>query len=68
MKNNLIQLRKSKKMCQNILALRLGVSRQIMIFLEKKIPPPSITLAFKIARYCCVTIEELFIYEEEEDA
>jgi len=28
---------------------------------------PSINLAFKIARYFEMSIEEIFIYEEEED-
>jgi putative transcriptional regulator len=43
------------------------VSRQTVISLERGHYNPSIKLAFKIANYFEMTIEDIFIYEEEED-
>ena len=43
------------------------MSRQTISSLEKGRYNPSILLAFKIARYFGLTIEEIFIYEEEEE-
>ena len=47
------------------LANALEVSRQTIGSLENGRYNPSIQLAFKIARYFHMTIEEIFIYEEE---
>ena len=52
-------------MTQQQLAAALGVSRQTIISLESGKYNPSILLAFKIARYFGLTIEDIFIYEEE---
>ena len=43
----------------------LGVSRQTISSLENGRYNPSITLAYKIARLFEMTIEDVFIYEEE---
>jgi len=43
----------------------LEVSRQTIGSLENGRYNPSITLAFKIARFFGMSIEEIFIYEEE---
>ncbi|MGL4874873.1 MAG: helix-turn-helix transcriptional regulator, partial [Clostridium sp.] len=43
----------------------LEVSRQTISSLEKGRYNPSIILAFKIARYFNLSIEDIFIYEEE---
>jgi len=45
--------------------VHLEVSRQTIGSLENGRYNPSIQLAFKIARYFHMTIEEIFIYEEE---
>ena len=50
---------------QEELADALGVSRQTIGSLENGRYNPSILLAFKIARYFETTIEEIFLYEEE---
>jgi putative transcriptional regulator len=50
---------------QEDLALALEVSRQTIGSLENGRYNPSILLAFKIAHYFNMTIEEIFIYEEE---
>ena len=47
------------------LAAALAVSRQTIGSLEKGRDNPSLLLAFKIARYFGMTIEEIFLYEEE---
>lgn len=52
-------------MTQEELAERLEVSRQTIGSLENGRYNPSIILAFKIARLFGVTIEEMFIYEED---
>lgn len=65
MKNNLEQIRKSRGINQEELAKALEVSRQTIGSLENGRYNPSIVLAFKIARYFNMSIEEIFIYEEE---
>lgn len=64
LKNNLEALRKEKGLKQDELADVLEVSRQTIISLEKGKYNPSIVLAFKIARFFGVKIEDVFIYEE----
>lgn len=65
MKNNLEELRKQKGINQEDLADNLKVSRQTISSLENGRYNPSILLAFKIARYFNLKIEDIFIYEEE---
>ncbi len=65
MKNRLEEIRKQRQITQEELATVLEVSRQTISSLEKGRYNPSIILAFKIARYFNMSIEEIFIYEEE---
>ena len=65
MKNNLEKIRKEHGINQEELANALEVSRQTIGSLENDRYNPSIILAFKIARYFNMSIEEIFIYEEE---
>lgn len=65
MKNKLEQIRKEKGINQEELALALEVSRQTISSLENGRYNPSIVLAFKIAKYFDMAIEDIFIYEEE---
>lgn len=65
MKNNLEQIRKEKGITQEELADALEVSRQTVGSLENGRYNPSIILAYKIAKYFNLTIEEIFIYEED---
>lgn len=67
MKNNLEELRKSHDLNQSDLATALKVSRQTISSLENGRYNPSLVLAFKIARFFNKSIEEIFIYEEEEN-
>lgn len=66
MKNRLEEIRKQRGIKQEDLATALEVSRQTIGSLENGRYNPSIILAFKIARYFNMSIEEIFIYEEEE--
>ena len=65
MQNRLEELRKAGGLRQEELADALEVSRQTIGSLENGRYNPSILLAFKIARYFGMSIEEIFIYEEE---
>lgn len=65
MKNHLEELRKKHNLTQEELADRMEVSRQSIHSLESGKYNPSILLAFKLARYFHVTIEDIFIYEED---
>jgi len=65
-KNRLEEIRKHRGIKQEELAADLEVSRQTIGSLENGRYNPSIILAFKIARYFDMDLEEIFIYEEEE--
>ena len=65
MKNRLEEIRKSHGINQEELAMALEVSRQTIGSLENGRYNPSIILAFKIARYFNMSIEDIFIYEED---
>ena len=65
LKNRLEEIRKERGIKQEALAEALEVSRQTIGSLENGRYNPSILLAFKIARYFDMTIEEIFIYEED---
>lgn len=67
MKNRLEEIRKQRGMNQEELANILEVSRQTIGSLENGRYNPSIILAFKIARYFDMSIEDIFIYEEEDE-
>lgn len=66
MKNRLEEFRTARGLKQDELAIAMKVSRQTISSLENGRYNPSILLAMKLARYFGVTVEEMFIYEEEE--
>lgn len=65
MKNRLEEIRKERGIKQEELAAALEVSRQTIGSLENGRYNPSIVLAFKLARYFDMRIEDIFIYKEE---
>lgn len=65
MKNRLEEIRRQRGIKQEDLASALLVSRQTIGSLENGRYNPSIILAFKLARYFNMAIEDIFIYEEE---
>lgn len=66
MKNRLAEIRRVRGIKQEDLAEALEVSRQTIGSLENGRYNPSIILAFKIAKYFNMAIEDIFIYEEDE--
>ena len=65
MKNRIEEIRKEKGIRQEEFAKLLGVSRQTISSLETGRYNPSIFLAYEIARFFDMTIEDVFIFEEE---
>lgn len=66
MKNRVEELRKLNGITQTQLAKSLSVSRQTIFSLETGRYDPSIMLAYKVAKFFKTTIEEIFIFEEEQ--
>ena len=64
MKNRIEAIRKAMGIRQEEFAKAMGVSRQTISSLETGRYNPSIQLAYKIARYFNLTIEEVFLFEE----
>lgn len=60
------ELRKERKITQQELADVLGVTRQTIISLENGKYKASLILAHKIAQFFGMTIEDVFIFEEDE--
>ena len=65
MKNRIEEIRKEKGIKQEDFAKIMGVSRQTISSLETGRYNPSIFLAYKIAHYFEMTIEEVFIFDEK---
>ena len=65
MKNRIEEIRKARGLRQEDFAKSMGVSRQTISSLETGRYNPSIFLAYKIAKYFGMSIEEVFIFEEE---
>lgn len=64
MKNKLKVYRAMNDLTQEDLANELKVTRQTIISIEKQKYDPSLSLAFKIARYFNVKIEDIFSDDE----
>ena len=67
MKNRIQELRKNRKVTQQELADALCVTRQTIISLENGKYNASLILAHKAAQFFGMSIEELFIFEENEN-
>lgn len=67
MENRIQELRKQRKITQNELADAVDVTRQTIISLENGRYNASLILAYKIAHYFDLTIEEVFIFTEEDE-
>jgi len=66
MKNRIEEIRRERGLRQEELAEALEVSRQTISSLENGRYNPSIILAFKVAAFFGMKIEDIFIYEEEQ--
>ena len=63
MKNKIKVFRAMHDLTQEDLAQAIGVTRQTILAIEKGKYVPSLDLAFRIARYFNVTVEDVFQYE-----
>lgn len=66
MENRIAELRKARRISQAELAEAVAVTRQTIISLESGRYNASLLLAHKIAKYFELTIEDIFLFEEEE--
>lgn len=66
MQNRIAQLRRERRITQEELGAAVGVTRQTIISLENGRYNASLLLAHRIARYFDLSIEELFLFEEDE--
>lgn len=66
MKNTISQLRKQHKITQEELANEVGVTRQTITSIETGKYIASLPLAFKIAKFFDMNIEEIFSIEEDD--
>ena len=64
MKNRIEEIRKAGGIRQEDFAKALGVSRQTISTLETGRYNPSIQLAYRIAKYFHLTIEDVFLFDE----
>lgn len=65
MRNRIEELRKAQGISQVEFAKLMKVSRQTISSLENGRYNPSIELAYRVARWFGLTIEDVFIFEEE---
>jgi len=65
-KNRIEEIRKERGIRQEDFARSMGVSRQTISSLENGRYNPSVFLAYKIARCFDMTIEEVFLFEDQE--
>ena len=67
MQTRIEDFRRQQKLTQSELADALGVTRQTIISLENGKYKASLVLAHKIAQYFGVAIEDIFIFDLEEE-
>ena len=65
MKTRIPELRKARKISQEELARSVGVTRQTITSIEVGKYTASLLLAYKIAKYFDLTIEDVFCFGEE---
>ncbi|CAM2893470.1 transcriptional regulator [Streptococcus agalactiae LMG 14747] len=65
MRTRIQELRKERRLSQADLAEAMDVTRQTIISLEKGRYNASLELAYKLAKYFGLSIEEVFIFDEE---
>lgn len=67
MQTRIQEYRKARKVTQNELADTVNVTRQTVISLENGKYKASLVLAHKIAQFFGVTIEDIFIFDQEDE-
>jgi putative transcriptional regulator len=66
MNNRIKEYRARFNLTQDELARKVNVRRETIVFLEKNKYNPSLKLAHDIARVFSATIEEIFIFDDEQ--
>lgn len=67
MKTRIMEFRKERRVTQEELADAVNVTRQTIISLENGKYKASLVLAHKIAQYFGVAIEEMFLFDKEDE-
>lgn len=67
LKTKIAELRKQRRISQEELALAVGVTRQTITSLECEKYTASLVLAYKIARFFGLTIEDIFDFTDVEE-
>lgn len=67
MTNRIKECRARLNMTQDELAKKVNVRRETIVFLEKNKYNPSLKLAYDLARVFDMPIEELFIFDNEQN-
>lgn len=67
MKTRIADLRKQRRISQEELALAVGVTRQTITSLECEKYTASLVLAYKIARFFSLSIEQVFDFTDVEE-
>jgi putative transcriptional regulator len=62
------ELRARYDLTQEDLAKKVGVRRETILYLEKGTYNPSLILSHRIAKVLKTSVDELFIFEEEDDS
>lgn len=65
--NHLKEYRAKLNVNQHEMGRLVGVSRQTISQIERGDHSPSVTLALKLARVFEVSVEDIFVYEEESE-
>ncbi|NOQ55208.1 MAG: helix-turn-helix domain-containing protein [Nanohaloarchaea archaeon] len=65
MRTRIKELRAKYNLTQKALALKVGVRRETIVFLEKGKYNPSLKLAHDISRVLKTRIDELFIFDDD---
>ena len=61
------ELRARYNLTQEDLAKRVGVRRETILYLERGKYNPSLMLAYEVAKVLKTTIDDLFIFKDEEE-
>ncbi|MCK9578500.1 helix-turn-helix transcriptional regulator [bacterium] len=67
MKNKIKEIRTKLNITQDELAQSVGVRRETIVFLEQGKYNPSLNLAHSVAKKLKIKIDDLFIFEEEDE-
>lgn len=63
MKNRIRELRARDNLTQSDLAMKVGVRRETIVFLEKGKYNPSLKLAHEVSKVFNLSIEEVFLFD-----